>query len=323
MNDSSSASPLFPPLQPTRTGMLPVDALHTLYWEECGNPDGIPVLFLHGGPGGGLSPGQRQFFRPDAYRIILFDQRGAGRSTPLGEVRDNTMPLLIADIEAIRRMLGIDRWLVFGGSWGATLALAYGQTHPQACLGFILRGVFLCTQAEIAWFMHGMRQFYPDAYEEFIAPIPVGERNDLLQAYARRLFSDDAEVALQAARSWSRYESRCSFLRAPSDGLAQSDSDVVAVGIGRLEAHYFLHCGFMEEDQLMRDLDRIAHLPAIIVQGRYDVVCPPQAAYRLHRAWPDSFLRMVPDAGHAAMEPGTAAALVEATEQFRRRRRFD
>jgi proline iminopeptidase len=323
MDDSSSASPLFPPVQPLRSGMLAVDALHSLYWEECGNPDGIPVIFLHGGPGGGLSPKHRQFFRADAYRIILFDQRGAGRSTPLGEVRDNTTQLLIADIEAIRRMLGIERWLVFGGSWGATLALAYGQAHPQACLGFILRGVFLCTQSEIAWFMHGMRQFYPDAYEDFIAPIPAEERGDLLQAYARRLFSADAEVALQAARNWSRYESRCSFLRPPSDALTQCDSDVVAVGIGRLEAHYFLHRGFMEEDQLMRDLHRIAHLPAIIVQGRYDVVCPPLAAYRLHRAWPGSTLRMVSDAGHAAMEPGTAAALVEATEQFRRRRCFD
>ncbi|HEX2604248.1 MAG TPA: prolyl aminopeptidase [Oxalicibacterium sp.] len=321
MDDSSSASPLFPPLQPTRSGMLAVDAIHTLYWEECGNPSGIPVLFLHGGPGGGLSPRHRQFFRPEAYRIILFDQRGAGRSTPLGEVRDNTTPLLIADIEAIRQMLGVDRWLVFGGSWGATLALAYGQAHPQACLGFILRGVFLCTQAEIAWFMHGMRHFYPDAYEEFIAPIPSEERGELLQAYARRLFSDNADISLKAARDWSRYESRCSFLRTPSDSL--SEDDVVALGIGRLEAHYFLHRGFLEEDQLIRDLPRIAQLPAIIVQGRYDMVCPPGAAWRLHRAWPGSVLRMVADAGHAAMEPGTAAALVDATEQFHRRRRFD
>jgi len=315
-----SALPLFPPVQPARSGMLAVDDLHTLYWEECGNPDGIPVLFLHGGPGGGLSPKHRQFFHPEAYRIILFDQRGAGRSTPLGEVRDNTTQLLIADIEAIRRMLGIDSWLVFGGSWGATLALAYGQAHPQACLGFILRGIFLCTQAEIVWFMHGMRNFFPDAYEEFVAPIPAEERGDLLQAYARRLFSEDADIALRAARDWSRYESRCSFLHPPSDA---SCDDVVALGIGRLEAHYFLHHGFIEEDQLMRELGRIVHLPALIVQGRYDMVCPPAAAWRLHRAWPGSVLRMVPDAGHAAMEPGNAGALVAATEQFRRQRRFD
>lgn len=323
MDDSFSALPLFPPLQPTRSGMLAVDDVHSLYWEECGNPAGIPVVFLHGGPGGGLSPKHRQFFRSDAYRIILFEQRGAGRSTPLGEVRNNSTQLLIDDIEALRHMLGVDRWLVFGGSWGATLALAYGQAHPQACLGFILRGVFLCTQAEIDWFMHGMARFFPEAHEEFIAAIPSRERHALLQAYARRLFSGDAAVSLKAARDWNRYESRCSFLRPHADADAQGDSDVVAIGIGRLEAHYFLHHGFMEEEQLMRELHRIKHLPATIVQGRYDMVCPPTAAYRLHRAWPGSTLRMVSDAGHAAMEPGTAAALVAATEQFRQRGRFD
>ncbi|HWT71831.1 MAG TPA: prolyl aminopeptidase [Oxalicibacterium sp.] len=323
MDDTISALPLFPPLQAARSGMLAVDDLHTLYWEECGNPGGIPVIFLHGGPGGGLSPRHRQFFHPDAYRIILFDQRGAGRSTPLGEVRDNTTPLLIGDIETLRRMLGIDRWLVFGGSWGATLALAYGQAHPQACLGFILRGVFLCTQAEIDWFMHGMGRFFPEAYADFVAAIPPQQRAQLLQAYAERLLSDDAAVSLQAARDWSCFESRCSFLRPQADTMTEAGADVVARGIGRLEAHYFLHHGFMEEDQLMRNLDRIAHLPATIVQGRYDMVCPPAAAYRLHRAWPQSVLHMVPDAGHAAMEPGIAAALVAATEQFRLRGRFD
>jgi proline iminopeptidase len=323
MDDSFSALPLFPPLQAARSGMLAVDDLHTLYWEECGNPAGIPVIFLHGGPGGGLSPRHRQFFHPDGYRIILFDQRGAGRSTPLGEVRNNTTPLLIEDIESLRRMLGIDQWLVFGGSWGATLALAYGQAHPQACLGFILRGVFLCTQAEIDWFMHGMKHFFPEAYADFVAGIPPQQREQLLQAYAARLFSEDAAVSLQAARNWSRYEGRCSFLRPQKDQIAEAGDDVVALGIGRLEAHYFLHRGFMEEDQLMRNLERIAHLPATIVQGRYDMVCPPAAAYRLHRAWPHSVLHMVPDAGHAAMEPGTAAALVAATEQFRLHRRFD
>ncbi|HTH44288.1 MAG TPA: prolyl aminopeptidase [Oxalicibacterium sp.] len=323
MDDSRSALPLFPPLPAARSGMLAVDDLHTLYWEECGNPDGIPVIFLHGGPGGGLSPRHRQFFHPDAYRIILFEQRGAGRSTPLGEVRNNTTPLLIADIEALRCMLGINRWLVFGGSWGATLALAYGQAHPQACLGFILRGVFLFTQAEVDWFMHGIGQFFPEAYADFVAPIPLQQRAQLLQAYAQRLFSEDAAVSLQAARDWSRFESRCSFLLPQSDTNAEADSDVVARGIGRLEAHYFVHHGFMQEDQLMRNLDRIAHLPAIIVQGRYDVVCPPAAAYRLHGAWPRSVLHIVPDAGHAALEPGTTAALVAATEQFRLQRRFD
>ncbi|HEV7855801.1 MAG TPA: prolyl aminopeptidase [Herminiimonas sp.] len=317
MSDAAITSPLFPPLQPTRSGMLAVDALHTIYWEECGNPDGIPVIFLHGGPGGGLSPRHRQFFDPQAYRIVLFDQRGAGQSTPLGETRNNTTQLLIDDIEAIRRMLGIAQWLVFGGSWGATLALAYGQAHPAACLGFILRGIFLCTQAEIDWFMVGMRGFFPEAHAQFAAFIPHEERHDLLQAYAKRLFGDDADVAVQAARVWSRYEGDCSFLLPHPENIAAIDDDVVALGIGRLEAHYFLHHGFMQEDQLIREIARISHLPAVIVQGRYDAVCPPVSAYRLHQAWPQSRLHIIADAGHAALEPGTAAALIAATEQFR------
>jgi proline iminopeptidase len=321
--DASSAAPLFPPLQPTRSGMLAVDELHTLYWEECGNPQGIPVIFLHGGPGGGISPKHRQFFDPDAYRIVLFDQRGAGKSTPLGETRHNTTQLLIDDIEAIRNMLGISQWLVFGGSWGATLALAYGQAQPQACLGFVLRGIFLCTQAELDWFMHGMRWFYPDAHKEFVSLIPPKERDDLVQAYAKRLFSDDAAVSLEAARSWSRYETRCSFLWPQPEIVEEAGGDVIAIGIGRLEAHYFLHHGFFEEDQLIRNIGRINHLPAVIVQGRYDMVCPPASAYRLHQAWPQARLQLIPDAGHAAMEPGTAAALVAATEQFKLHRRFD
>lgn len=319
----AAAFPLFPPLEPHRHGLLPVDDRHTLYWEECGNPQGVPVLFLHGGPGGGISPTHRRFFDPAHYRIVLFDQRGAGKSIPLGEWQANTTPLLIDDIEALRQLLGIEQWLVFGGSWGATLALAYGQTHPQRCLGFILRGIFLCTQAEIDWFLYGMRQFFPEAYDAFVAPIPVEERGDLLQAYKRRLFGDDQAQSLQAARDWSRYEGNCLFLQPHPDLLSTFDDDAVALGIGRLEAHYFLHHGFMEEDQLIRDIGRIAHLPAVIVQGRYDVVCPPVSAWRLHHAWPGSRLQLIADAGHAAMEPGTAAALVAATEQFRQRQAFD
>lgn len=317
-----SACPLFPVLEPYRHGMLEVDARHTLYWEECGNPQGQPVLFLHGGPGGGVSPQHRRFFDPAHYRIVLFDQRGAGKSIPLGEWRDNNTPLLVADIEALRRMLGIEQWLVFGGSWGATLALAYGQAHPQRCQGFVLRGIFLCTRAEIDWFLHGMRQFFPEAHEAFLAPIPLEERGELLQAYGKRLFGDDQEISLQAARAWSRYEGSCLFLRPQEDAIASFESDAVALGIGRLEAHYFLHGGFMEEDALIRNMARIAHLPALIVQGRYDAVCPPVSAWRLHRAWPGSVLRLIADAGHAALEPGTAAALVAATEQFRLQQRF-
>lgn len=323
MDTSLTASSLFPPLEPYRSGMLPVDTLHTLYWEECGNPDGVPVLFLHGGPGGGIAPAHRRFFDPAYYRIVLFDQRGAGKSTPLGEYRNNTTQLLIDDIESLRRMLGIDRWLVFGGSWGATLALAYGQAHPQCCLGFVLRGIFLGARAEIDWFLYGMRWFFPEAHDAFIADIPSAERGDLLRAYQKRLFSDDAGVSMQAARSWSRYEGNCLFLQPQAETIDAFSSDVIALGIGRLEAHYFLHQAFLDEDQLIRDIDRIRHIPAVIVQGRYDAICPPASAWRLHQAWPQARLHIIADAGHAALEPGTAAALVAATEQFRMQQHFD
>jgi proline iminopeptidase len=322
MNAPADTPPLFPPIEPARSGRLQVDALHNLYWEECGNPEGLPVLFLHGGPGGGLSPRHRRFFDPAHYRIVLFDQRGAGRSTPLGECRNNTTPLLVEDIERLRVMLGVERWLVFGGSWGSTLALAYGEAFPERCLGFILRGIFLCTRREIDWFLDGMRWFFPEAHAEFSAAIPCDERGDLLQAYARRLFGDDPATCAAAARAWSRYEGSCSTLLPSEAVIADAGSDAVSLGIGRLEAHYFLHGGFLEEDQLIRDVARIRHLPAVIVQGRYDMVCPPQTALRLHAAWPEAALRLVADAGHSASEPGIAAALVAATEQFRMRGAF-
>jgi proline iminopeptidase len=311
---------LFPPILPTRQGMLAVDELHTLYWEEVGNPDGIPVLFLHGGPGAGLSPQHRRFFDPHSYRVILFDQRGAGKSTPLGEWRNNTTQLLIEDIERLRTMFGIERWLVFGGSWGSTLALAYGEAHPERCLGFVLRGIFLCTAAEIDWFLHGVQWFYPELYDEFVAPIPEAERGQLLQAYARRLLCDDPKVYWPAARAWSHFEGRRVFLLPQEE---EQPSDTLDLGVGRLESHYMAHAGFLSDDQLIRNLERIAHLPAVIVQGRYDVICPPLSAYRLHRAWPGARLRMIPDAGHGALETGIARALVAATEQFKRNGRFD
>jgi proline iminopeptidase len=323
MNDSDTELPLFPPIEPYRHGMLPVDDIHTLYWEECGNPDGVPVLFLHGGPGGGLSPRHRCFFDPAHYRIVLFDQRGAGKSTPLGEYRNNSTPLLIDDIERLRELLGIGQWLVFGGSWGSTLALAYGQAHPQRCLGFVLRGIFLCTRAEIDWFLNGIRWFFPEVHADFVAPIPERERGDLLQAYAKRLFSDDPAVYAPAARNWSRYEGRCLFLRPDPAAIDDFSSDTVSLGIGRLEAHYFLHDGFFSDDQLIRNLDRIRHLPAVIVQGRYDVVCPPLTAFRLHAAWPEAKLHVIDDAGHSGYEPGLAKALVAATEQFKTQGSFD
>ncbi|MBK4735115.1 prolyl aminopeptidase [Noviherbaspirillum pedocola] len=321
--ESSQDAPLFPPIEPYRSGMLAVDAIHTLYWEECGNPQGEPVLFLHGGPGGGISPKHRRFFDPSHYRIVLFDQRGAGRSTPLGEVRDNTTPLLVEDIERLRVMLGIERWLIFGGSWGSTLALAYGQAHPQRCSGFILRGIFLCSAAEIDWFMHGMGLFFPEAHAAFIGAVPEEERDDLLGAYARRLFSEDIAQSRAAARAWSIYEGSCARLLPDAETIADFGSDAVAIGIGRLEAHYFLHGGFLASGALLQGVDRIRHLPAIIVQGRYDVVCPPATAYKLARSWPQARLRVIADAGHSASEPGIMAALVEATEAFRMRRGFD
>lgn len=308
-----SLTPLFPVLSPNRHGMLAVDDIHTIYWEECGNPDGIPVLFLHGGPGAGLSPQHRRFFDPQRYRVILFDQRGAGESTPLGEWRNNTTQLLIADIERLRAQFGIGQWLVFGGSWGSTLALAYGQAHPEACLGFVLRGIFLCTQAEIDWFIDGVRWFYPELYEEFAAPIPAEERGDLLAAYVKRILSSDPAVYWPAARAWSRFEGRRVYLMPqPED----APNDALDLGVGRLESHYMANLGFFEEDQLIRNIGRIAHLPAVIVQGRYDAICPPLSAYRLQQAWPGAQLEMIPDAGHGALEHGIASALVRATERF-------
>ena len=319
---SSIAPPLYPPIAPYRSGMLPLDEIHTMYWEESGNPDGVPVLFLHGGPGSGTAPQHRQFFDPAYYRIVLFDQRGSGHSTPLGETRDNTTPLLVADIERLRRMLGITQWLVFGGSWGSTLALAYGQAHREVCTGFILRGIFLCTQREIDWFLNGMRWFFPQAHADFVQPIPESERTDLLAAYCRRLFSDDASENIHAARSWSRYEGSCLHLLPDPAAVEEFDSPEVALSVGRLEAHYFRNSGFMEPDQLLRNIGLLHELPAVIVQGRYDVICPPATAWRLHQAWPQARLQMVDAAGHSAFEPGVQAALVTAANQFRDQRHF-
>jgi len=308
---------LFPPVEPYRCGRLAVDEIHTLYWEECGNPQGVPVLFLHGGPGAGLSPRHRQFFDPAYYRIVLFDQRGAGQSTPLGEIRSNTTQLLIEDIEQLRQMLGIAQWLVFGGSWGSTLALAYGQAHPARCTGFVLRGIFLCTQAEIDWFLNGVGWFFPQEAAQFVAGIPLAERDNLLEAYGKRLFGPDPVQSLAAARAWGRYEGSCLHLLPHPEVADQFGSDEVALGVGRLEAHYFLHQGFLSEDQLIRNVGRIRHLPACIIQGRYDVICPAKSAWRLHQAWPEASFQMIEDAGHAAFEPGICHALVEATQRFK------
>ncbi|SFU88685.1 prolyl aminopeptidase [Pseudoduganella namucuonensis] len=312
-----TATTLYPPLEPHRHGMLPVDALHTLYWEESGNPHGMPVLFLHGGPGAGASPLFRRFFDPAYYRIVMFDQRGCGKSTPLGEYRANTTPLLVSDIEKLRALLGVERWLVFGGSWGATLALAYGQAHPAACLGFILRSPFLGTRAEIDWFFEGGRLFHTELYAELAAQVPPAERDDLLAAYTRLVFHPDPAVHLPAVRAWSRFECLRASLRGPARDEPLPQSDLLDIGLARLEVHYFRHGCFLAEDQLIAGMPRVAHLPGVIVQGRYDMLCPPLSAFRLAGAYPGADLLMVPDAGHTAFEPGTIAALMGATERFK------
>ena len=309
---------LFPALEPTRKGMLALDAHHTMYWEESGNPRGIPVVFLHGGPGAGCSPAYRRFFDPGYYRIILFDQRGAGRSTPHADTRNNATPLLVADMERLRRHLGVARWLVFGGSWGSTLALAYGQAHPERCLGFVLRGVFLGRRREVEWFLRGMGTVFPEAFRDFVSLIPEGERDDLLTAYHRRLTSVDPRIHLPAARAWSRYESACSTLRAVAQTASAANPDRSALSLARIEAHYFANDLFLAEGQLLHDIGRIRHLPATIVQGRYDMICPIVTADELAGAWPGSRYVVVEDAGHSAMEPGIRAALVSATETAKR-----
>lgn len=308
---------LYPPIAPFGKGMLRVDARHALYWEQIGNPEGAPVLFLHGGPGAGASPAHRRFFDPDHYRIIIFDQRGAGRSTPLGETRDNTTDHLIGDIEALRDYLGVGRWHIFGGSWGSTLALAYAQSYPEQCLSLTLRGIFLMRRFEIDWFLYQMRSIFPEAWADFVAPIPEAERGDLLEAYYKRLNSDDEKVRLAAARSWSLYEGACSTLKPSSDLLATAADENHALGLSRIEAHYFRNNLFDPEDKLLRDLDRIRAIPAAIVQGRYDIVCPIVSADELHRRWPEADYVIVRDAGHSAMEPGIRSALLSATERFK------
>lgn len=319
---TSPHSPLYPPIEPHAQGYLPLDHGHALYWESCGNPNGLPVLFLHGGPGAGCAPAHRQFFDPAVYRIVLFDQRGAGRSTPLGSVEHNSTWDLVADIETLRQHLNIAHWLVFGGSWGSTLALAYGQSHTERCLGFVLRGIFLCSADEVQWFLYGMRWFFPQAYADFVAHIPESEQSDLLGAYEKRLFSPDPNTRLQAARAWSRYEGSCLHLLPHPEVADTFASDAVALGLARLEAHYLRHGAHLAPDQLLRDAHRLHHLPAVLIQGRYDVVCPPRSAYALHKAWPQAHLQIVEDAGHSAFEPGICKALVQACDQFARTGQF-
>jgi len=314
---SGTRAELYPDIEPYSAGMLELDGPHRMYWEQSGNPEGVPVVFLHGGPGAGSSPAHRRFFDPAHYRIVIFDQRGAGRSTPLGELRDNTTPHLIADIERLRTHLGIERWLVFGGSWGSTLALAYSEAHPERCTGLILRGIFLCRKSEIDWFLYGLRSLFPEAWHEFAGAIPESERGDLLAAYYRRLTDPDPSVHMPAARAWSIYEGSCSTLLPNPETVAYFAGDVVALGLARIEAHYFSHDIFLPENSLLENIGRIRDIPGVIVQGRYDAVCPIVSADDVHRAWPEADYIIVPDAGHSAWEPGICAELVKATERFK------
>ena len=325
MIDSSRTHPpesgLYPECAPRTSGMLALDARHTMYYEECGNAHGVPLLFIHGGPGGGSLPHHRRFYDPAFWRIVLYDQRGAGRSTPIADLTDNTTQHLVADIERLRAHLGIDRWLLFGGSWGSTLALVYAQTHPERVLGLVLRGVFLASSGEVDWFIDGMQRFFPEPWREFTHFLPPVERNDVLASYYRRLTDPDPRVHAPAALSWDRYESTCSTLLPKPPGAIRPEGDTGALAIARIEAHYFVHDSFLARNQILDRIARIRHLPCTIVQGRYDVICPPVAADSLARAWPEAELIVVPDAGHSVREPGTTRDLVAAVQRMQARQR--
>jgi proline iminopeptidase len=311
---------LYPPVQPFRTGFLRVSDVHEIYFEESGNPDGKPAVFLHGGPGGGTDEKMRTFFDPRVYRIVLFDQRGCGKSRPHANLVDNTTWHLVADIERLREHLGIKRWLVFGGSWGSTLALAYAETHPERVTELLLRGIFLLRKWEVDWFYQnpgGAAALYPDLWEHYVAPIPDPERSAMVRAYHKRLTSEDPQVVRQAAKSWSIWEGATSFLQPNPEYVAKFQEDEYAAAFARIECHYFINKGFMRTDnQLIEDVGRIRNIPAVIVQGRYDVICPMKSAWDLHRAWPEADLRVVPDAGHSAFEPGNIHELISATDRF-------
>jgi len=309
----------FPEIEPYKTHRLKVSPIHDLYIEEAGNPAGQPVVFLHGGPGAGLSTKYRRFFDPKHYRIILFDQRGSGKSTPHACLEENTTGHLVDDMEQIRKFLGINRWLVFGGSWGSTLAIVYAEKHPEAVTGLILRGIFLCRPEEIEWFYQkGCDLIFPDLWENFVKIIPPEERHQMIRAYYRRLTSPDRHVALAAAKAWSEWEGGTVKLLPNPDTLAEFQEEHMAVSLARIECHYFVNnCFFTEEDQLVRNSHKLHHIPAVIVHGRYDVVCPAKNAWDLHKAWPQAEMKIIPGAGHAADEPGILNALIEATEKFK------
>jgi proline iminopeptidase len=310
--------PLYPAVEPFQSGMLRVSPLHEIYYEVCGNPAGAPAVVCHGGPGGGSTPSMRRYFDPARYRIILFDQRGCGRSRPHAELRENTTWDLVADMEALRRHLGVEHWLVFGGSWGSTLALAYAQTHPDRATALVLRGIFTLRRAELLWFyQEGANWIWPDAWEAFVRPIPQAERGDLMAAYHRRLIGDDLAARLECARAWSVWEGGTVSLLPSEERVQSFGADSFALAFARIECHYFVNAGFFSsDDHLLRGAEAIRSIPGVIVQGRYDIVTPMRTAFDLKRAWPEADLRIVSDAGHAASEPGIIDALVRATDEF-------
>jgi proline iminopeptidase len=307
-------STLFPELEPYRSGHLAVSASHRIYFEECGNPSGIPVVVLHGGPGSGCNPGQRRYFDPAYYRIVLFDQRGCGRSLPLGSIEDNSIQYLADDMELLREHLDIQNWLVFGGSWGSTLALFYASLYKDKVKGLLLRGIFLASKEEIRWFLYDVQKFFPDAWGNFVRPLADAERGNILEAYSRRIFLQQGAEAVAAAKNWNAYE--LAIMRLLPDTSSAGTSDDAAVARLRVHLHYLINDCFLQQP-LLGQINKLRHIPAIIVQGRYDMICPIQTAFALHQAWPEADFRIVADAGHAAVEPGTQSALVEATERFK------
>ncbi|MBN20263.1 MAG: prolyl aminopeptidase [Bdellovibrionaceae bacterium] len=309
--------PLYPEIEPYQTHTLKVSDLHTVFIEECGNPNGKPVIFVHGGPGGGVNSTHRRYFNPEKYRIILFDQRGCGKSTPFACLEENTTWDLVSDMEKIRNHFKIEKWQVFGGSWGSTLALAYAQSHPQRVSELVLRGIFLIRDEEIEWFYQkGASAVFPDAWEHYLNAIPKEEHDDLLSAYYKRLTSGEKETQIKAAKAWSVWEGSTSQLFPDPDFTAGYEKDEFALAFARIECHYFKNKGFLQEKPILDHIDSIRSIPTVIVQGRYDMVCPMQTAWALHKKWPEASLKVIPDAGHSAGEPTIAAALVEATDQF-------
>ena len=318
--DGMTVRDLYPPIEPYDHGHLDVGDGHRVFWEVCGNPAGKPAVFLHGGPGGGCSAEHRRLFDPERYRVLLFDQRGCGRSTPFASLEANTTWHLVADIERLRAMLGVERWLVFGGSWGSTLALAYAQAHPERVSELVLRGIFTLRRWELLWYyQHGASLLFPDKWQRFLGPIPADERDDLIAAYRRRLTDPDPAVQLAAARAWSLWEGETITLL-PNEGYSrQFGADAFARAFARIENHYFVHAGWLDEGQLLRDAHRLSAIPGVIIQGRYDIATPAATAWDLHRAWPEAEFHLVEGAGHAFSEPGIQAALLAATDRFAER----